>query len=79
MHFQILVQNDQDRPINDIAFNGTKSQFICFGSEWHKEKNAELLLGAGMQPRVKELKWLGIYFGVLVSTKIVMHEKQKKR
>ena len=34
----------------DIAFNGMKSQFICFGSEWDKE-TAELLLGTGITSR----------------------------
>ena len=33
-----------------IVFNGTKSQFICFGSEWDKE-TAELLIGTGMVQR----------------------------
>ena len=45
----------------DIIFNGAKSQFIYFGSEWDKE-TAELLLGTGMLQKLNELKWLEIYF-----------------
>ena len=37
-----------------------------------------LLLGTGMLQRVKELKWLGIYFGAGKHIKIVMHENRRK-
>ena len=59
----------------DIVFNGTKSQLICFGSEWNKEIT-ESLLGIGMLQRVKELKLLKIYFGAGKHIKIVMHENR---
>ena len=37
-----------------------------------------MLLGTGMLQRVKELKWLGIYFGAGKHIKIVMHENRRK-
>ena len=58
---------------HDIVFNGMKSLFIFFGSKWDKEAT-ELLLGTGMMQRVKELKWLRIYFGAGKHIKLVMHE-----
>ena len=61
----------------DIVFNGTKSQIICFDSEWDKE-TAELHLGIGMLQILNELKWLGIYFGADKHFKIVMHENRRK-
>ena len=61
----------------DFVFNDTKLQFICFCSEWDKE-TAELLLGTGMLQRVKELKWIGIYFDAGKRIKIVMQENRRK-
>ena len=60
-----------------IVFNGTKSQFKCFGSEWDKE-TAELPQGTGMLQRVRELELSVTYFGAGKHIKIVINENRRK-